>query len=70
MIEIFHIAGLRLGRSFRNLPEARDTLSEARYETLNNCIDKANEKKADIFVIAGSLFVSTMVKIDAILIAG
>jgi DNA repair exonuclease SbcCD nuclease subunit len=65
-VKIFHIADLHLGRSFRNLPEAQDTLSEARYETLNNCIGKANEVKADIFVIAGDLFDRTSVKVGDI----
>ncbi len=56
MLKLFHIADLHLGRSFRNLPEAQDTLSEARYETLQKTISKANELEADIFVIAGDLF--------------
>jgi len=65
-MKIFHIADLHLGHSFRNLPEARDTLSEARYETLKNCINKANEVKANIFVITGDLFDRTSVKVGDI----
>ncbi len=66
MIKIFHIADLHLGRTFRNLPEAQDTLSETRYETLQKTVDKANELEADIFVIAGDLFDKTSVKVGDI----
>jgi DNA repair exonuclease SbcCD nuclease subunit len=66
MIKIFHIADLHLGRTFRNLPEAQDTLSEARYGTLQKTIDKANELETDIFVIAGDLFDRTSMKVGDI----
>lgn len=61
--KIFHIADLHLGRTFQNLPEAQDTLSKARYETLQKTIDKANKLESDIFVIAGDLFDKTSVKV-------
>lgn len=63
---VFHIADLHLGRTFRNLPEAQDTLSEARYETLQKTIDRANELETDIFVIAGDLFDRTSMKVGDI----
>jgi len=66
MIKILHIADLHLGRTFRNLPEAQDTLSEARYETLQKTIDKANKLKTDIFVIAGDLFDRTSMNVGDI----
>ncbi|SMO93356.1 metallophosphoesterase family protein [Fodinibius sediminis] len=65
-MKIFHIADLHLGRTFRNLPEAQDTLSEARYETLQKTIDKANELESDLFVIAGDLFDRTSMKVGDI----
>jgi DNA repair exonuclease SbcCD nuclease subunit len=65
-MEIFHIADLHLGRSFRNLPEAQDKLVEARYGTLKKAIDKANELETDIFVIAGDLFDRTSMKVGDI----
>lgn len=65
-LKIFHIADLHLGRTFRNLPEAQDILSEARYETLQKIIDKANELEADIFVIAGDLFDRTSMNVGDI----
>lgn len=65
-MKIFHIADLHLGRTFRNLPEAQDTLSKARYETLQKTIDKANELGADIFVIAGDLFDRTSMNVGDI----
>lgn len=65
-MKIFHIADLHLGRTFRNLPEAQDTLSEARYETLQKTIDNANELETDIFVIAGDLFDRTSMKVGDI----
>lgn len=65
-MKIFHIADLHLGRTFRNLPEAQDTLSEARYETLQKTIDKANELECDIFVISGDLFDRTSMKVGDI----
>lgn len=69
MLKIFHIADLHLGRTFRNLPEAQETLSEARYETLQKTIDKANELETDIFVIAGDLFDRTSIKVGDIQMA-
>ncbi|MDZ7720314.1 MAG: metallophosphoesterase [Balneolaceae bacterium] len=66
MITIFHIADLHLGRTFRNHPEAQDTLSSARYETLQKTVKQANKIKADIFVIAGDLFDRTSINVGDI----
>jgi len=66
MTKIFHIADFHLGRTFRNLPEAQDTLSQARYETLQKTIDRANELEAAIFVIAGDLFDRTSMNVGDI----
>jgi len=66
MITIFHIADLHLGRTFRNLPEAQDTLSSARYEALQKTVKQANKVKANIFVIAGDLFDRTSMNVGDI----
>lgn len=65
-LRIYHIADLHLGRSFRNLPEAQATLVEARFETLQKCVDQANEMEADMFVVAGDLFDKTSVSVGDI----
>lgn len=65
-MNILHIADLHLGRRFRNLPEAQETLSQARYKTLQHTVAKANEIKADIFAIAGDLFDRTSMNVSDI----
>lgn len=63
---IFHIADLHLGLSFQNHPEARNTLVEARYETLEKLVEMANEKSAQILAIAGDLFDKTGMKVSEV----
>ncbi|MDR8389507.1 DNA repair exonuclease [Aliifodinibius sp. S!AR15-10] len=65
-LKILATADFHLGRTFRNLPEAQDTLSEARYETLQKTIDKSNKLETDIFVIAGDLFDRTSMNVGDI----
>lgn len=65
-MKIFHMADLHLGLSFRNLPEAQATLTEARYETLQKTVDQANDLEADLFVIAGDLFEKISLKVGDI----
>lgn len=62
MIKILHVADVHLGRRFRDHPEASETLSNARFETLERVVTTANEKNADILAIAGDLFERTSVK--------
>ena len=61
-LKIFHIADFHLGRRFRDHPEVMDALSQARYETLNSAVQQANDRKSDVFAIAGDLFDRTSVK--------
>ncbi|SMO38574.1 metallophosphoesterase [Fodinibius sediminis] len=55
-MKILHFADVHLGRGFSGYAEVSEELSEARYETLENLISKANEKQCDVIVIAGDLF--------------
>lgn len=57
------MADLHLGLRFQNHPEARDTLIRARYDTLEKLVGLANEKRAEILVIAGDLFDKTSMKV-------
>ncbi len=66
MTKIYHIADLHLGLSFRNHPEAKDALSHARYQTLQNVVVKANELNANILAVAGDLFDKTSMKASEI----
>lgn len=66
-LKILHTADVHLGLSFRNHPEARETLANARYETLQTIVDRANELEANILVIAGDLFEKTGVKTSEIM---
>lgn len=55
-MHIYHTADFHLGRQFRDFPEAQETLSQARYNTLDTTVRQANEKQADLLAIAGDLF--------------
>ena len=66
MIKIFHIADLHLGLHFNNHAEAKERLSQARYETLENLVTEANEREAHVFAIAGDLFDRTRMSVGDI----
>ena len=55
-LKIFHTADIHLGMKFAGYPEVQSELSEARFIALDNLVKKANEKKCDLFVVAGDLF--------------
>lgn len=56
-IKIFHTGDIHLGMKYNSYPEkVKVLLSEARYETLEKMVEKANGLTADLFVIAGDLF--------------
>ena len=61
-IKILHTADVHLGLSFGNHPEAQETLISARYETLQNVVNRANDLKVNILAIAGDLFDKTSIK--------
>lgn len=56
-IKIFHTGDIHIGMKFnRYIDNVRESLIEARFETLENMINKSNELNSDIFVVAGDLF--------------
>lgn len=56
-IKIFHTGDIHIGSGFTSYPQQiREGLREARHEVLENMVKKANDLKADLFVIAGDLF--------------
>jgi len=61
-IKIFHTGDLHLGMKFNNYAEGvKEALSQARFQSLEDMINKSNELNTDIFVIAGDLFNSIQV---------
>jgi len=62
--KILHTADLHLGMRFasgRYTPQLQESLSKARFETLNTLIKVANKQQSDLLVIAGDLFDSPKV---------
>jgi exonuclease SbcD len=56
MIKILHLADLHLGLEFSRYPSIAALLKEERIRALRNYIERANQEKADIIVVAGDLF--------------
>jgi len=58
-IKILHTADLHLGMRFASggyTPQLQESLSKARFETLDNLIKVANKQQSDLLVFAGDLF--------------
>lgn len=56
-LKIFHTGDIHLGMKFNNYGDGvREELVEARFLSLKKMIEKSNELKSDIFVVAGDLF--------------
>ena len=55
-LKILHTSDIHLGMKFAGYPDVQSKLSQARFESLNKLVDKANEKKCDLFVISGDTF--------------
>lgn len=57
-MRIFHTSDMHLGLKFtRGYPdEVRQKLVDARLETLGRLVDRANEERCNLFVVAGDLF--------------
>lgn len=56
-LKIFHTGDIHLGMKFNSYgEEARETLAEARFLSLESMIEGANNLNVDLFVIAGDLF--------------
>ena len=63
-IKILHTADLHLGMRFasrRYTPQLQESLSKARFETLDTLIKTANKQQSDLLVMAGDLFDSPRV---------
>lgn len=63
-IKILHTADLHLGMRFashRYAPELQESLSKARFKTLDSLVKVANKQQSDLLVIAGDLFDSPRV---------
>ena len=56
-LQIFHTGDVHLGMKFNNYgDEVKTLLVEARFDSLEYMIEKSNDLKADLFVVAGDLF--------------
>jgi len=65
-IKIFHTADLHLGMRFAGYPDVQDELINARYKTLENMVEVANQKSCTLFVMAGDLFDRTTLNVKDI----
>jgi len=68
-IKIFHTADLHLGMRFAGYPEIQNELINARYETLENMVEVANQESCTLFVMAGDLFDRTTLNVKDISMA-
>ncbi|MDK2821818.1 MAG: repair protein SbcD/Mre11 [Clostridia bacterium] len=56
-LKIIHTSDLHIGMKFNGYPDyIRSELIEARFKTLKNLIETANEENCNLFVVAGDLF--------------
>lgn len=55
-LKIMHTGDVHLGMKFSQYPAISQQLEEARYQTLKNLIKIANQKRANLLVVAGDLF--------------
>lgn len=61
-VKIFHTGDIHLGMKFTSYPDTvRELLAESRYLTLEKMVNKANEMKCNLFVVAGDLFNTTQI---------
>lgn len=59
MTRIFHTADLHIGLKFTRSgysPDQREKLVEARLDTLVRMVEKANDERCNLFVVAGDMF--------------
>lgn len=55
-MKIFHTGDIHIGMKFNRYNEINEKLIDARFQCLENMINKSNELECDLFVIAGDLF--------------
>jgi len=56
MTRILACADFHLGMKFAGYPSVQQQLSEARFSTLKRLVGTANQKRCDLFLVAGDLF--------------
>ena len=55
-LRIFLTSDIHLGLKFSGYPEIQKELADARFETLEQCVLRANEEKCHIFAVGGDMF--------------
>ena len=55
-LRIFLTSDIHLGLKFSGYPEIQKELADARFETLEKCVLRANEEKCHIFAVGGDMF--------------
>jgi exonuclease SbcD len=55
-MKIFLTSDVHLGMKFAGYPSVQAKLIEARFQALKRCIDIANERECELFVVGGDLF--------------
>ncbi|MBW2065743.1 MAG: DNA repair exonuclease [Deltaproteobacteria bacterium] len=55
-MKIFLTSDVHLGMKFAGYPSVQKELIEARFEALKRCVDIANDRESDLFVMGGDLF--------------
>jgi len=55
-LRIFLTSDIHLGLKFGGYPEVQKELAEARFETLQQCVRKANQEECHIFAVGGDMF--------------
>jgi len=55
-LKVFHTADVHLGMKFSSYHEAKELLTEARFEAFERCVRAANDTKCNLFVVSGDLF--------------
>ena len=55
-LRIFLTSDIHLGLKFSGYPEIQKELADARFETLEQCVLRANDEKCHIFAVGGDMF--------------
>jgi len=55
-MKIFLTSDVHLGMKFAGYPSVQDKLIEARFQALKHCVEIANSRECDLFVVGGDLF--------------
>ena len=55
-LRIFLTSDIHLGLKFSGYPEIQKELADARFETLERCVLRANEEQCHIFAVGGDMF--------------